>query len=132
MCRARYTAKKSLTEQPGSVAAQIGRWRYQFPNPAWMGAFQQVNAQGQGFADSPISPSGKYYAFLSKVDLDVENGLYDVLFEFFRNDWMDEVGRLLAVGIDRSAAPERARAAVPRQGSREGHDPRNPRTDYDR
>lgn len=56
---------------------------------AWRNSIGAINIQGQPFGDDPISRSGNYYGFLSKVDLDQETNLYDVLFEVVSKEWMD-------------------------------------------
>jgi hypothetical protein len=56
---------------------------------AWRNSIGAINIQGQPFGDNPISESGNYYGFLSKVDLDQETNLYDVLFEVVSKEWMD-------------------------------------------
>lgn len=59
--------------------------------------FGNVGAQGNRF-DAPISPSGQYYAFLSKADpaggtygegSEPLDDAYDVLFELISKEWMD-------------------------------------------
>lgn len=57
----------------------------------WQGAIGAINRQGQPFADEPISPSGMYYAFLSKADMNAVDGTYDCLFEVVTKEWLDNV-----------------------------------------
>jgi hypothetical protein len=54
------------------------------PTPPWNGLFE--NIQKQGF-NSPLSPSGRYAAFLSKADLDEAKNTYDLFFELVPLEW---------------------------------------------
>jgi hypothetical protein len=73
------------------------------PSSSWQGLFGNVGAQGSQF-DRPLSPSGQYYAFLSKADPaggtygpptpppeSSYDTAYDVLFELVSKEWMDNV-----------------------------------------
>lgn len=59
-----------------------------FFNLPFDGLFSNLSDQGNVF-NGPISPSNRYYAFLSKVDLDETTQLYDVFFELMPKEWAD-------------------------------------------
>lgn len=58
------------------------------PNLSWKQLFQNVGEQGDQF-NQPISPTNRYYAFLSKADLDESTNKYDVLFEVAPAEWFE-------------------------------------------
>lgn len=57
-------------------------------NGSWNGLFSNLGGQGDAF-NNLISPTNRYYAFLSKVDLDTRTGMYDVFFELMPKEWAD-------------------------------------------
>ena len=62
------------------------------PKRSWSDAFGDVGGQGDQFKN-PLSPSGMYFAFLSKVDLDgsQDPAAYDVMFEVITWEWTQNV-----------------------------------------
>jgi hypothetical protein len=57
-------------------------------NGSWNGLFSNLGGQGNAF-NNLISPSNRYYAFLSKVDGDKYTDVYDVFFELMPKEWAD-------------------------------------------
>ena len=76
-------------------------------NTPWSNLFKGVSEQNQDYQDDPISPSGNYYAFLSKVDLD-DSGktpAYEVLFELVSKEWMESAVISRPISVSRPMPP---------------------------
>lgn len=73
----------------------------------WSNLFKGVSQQNQAYQDDPISPSGNYYAFLSKADLDAgaKTKSWEVLFELVSQEWMDSAVNSRPIAIDRPMPP---------------------------
>lgn len=67
------------------------------PNPSWTGVFSRTGKQGD-LIPVPLSPTNQYYAFLSKLDLDVSTNLYDIFFEVLSKEWTDNA--ILSASVD--------------------------------
>ncbi|HEX3685589.1 MAG TPA: hypothetical protein VHU83_23850 [Bryobacteraceae bacterium] len=59
------------------------------PGSGWDALFKNVGAQGSKFDKDPLSPTGRYYGFLSEVEFDETTKTYDVLFELMQKEWAD-------------------------------------------
>lgn len=71
------------------------------PGQSWNSLFQNVGGQGSQF-NGPISKSGRYYAFLSKADLDETTGTFDVFFELLPFEWAENA---ILSGLDVDLPP---------------------------
>jgi hypothetical protein len=71
------------------------------PSAAARRLFSGTSAQGARFGGPP-GQSGEFYAFLSKADLDVRTGLWDLLLEVVDKRWLDNV---LSQPVDVKAPP---------------------------
>ena len=69
------------------------------PPPDFMELVDNLAGQGRPF-DNPFSPTNQYFAFLSKADLDVTTGLFDVLFEVLPAEWVELVVLLATNRVD--------------------------------
>lgn len=59
------------------------------PDSPWDDLFSNLKGQGNAF-NQLISPSNRYYAFLSKADLvDERTNTYDILFELMPKEWAE-------------------------------------------
>jgi hypothetical protein len=78
------------------------------PGSGWEALFKNVGAQNSKFDKDPLSPTGRYYGFLSTVEFDETTKTYDVLFELMQKEWADNAIISQKTEIDAPAPVTRA------------------------
>ena len=72
--------------------------------PGFNGLYENLAKQGNQF-DDLISPTNQYYAYLSKVDQISQTKKYDIYFELWTKEWLDNVSRSGDIDVEIAFPP---------------------------